>query len=434
MLVFDREERHLYKFIVTALINSEVIAYTDIFVTIGDENDNCPYFEFGLYNNTVTEYYAVGQTVADTLAIDLDESGTLTYSLKGDMEDEFIISQFTGLITLNVSPHNLDRSGYVMLATVSDGGYPPCSATTTVSIAVDVGNPINAKPPKVPNTRLIVQGYYNLALPEISAPRTATTDLHVGPFISYPISQLRYYITSGDPDDVFSISKNGKLTNTRYLDHEQQAYYDLGVDVFEYKKYMLGHINISVTVVDANDNTPVFISLDAPLDVSVGTPKSKPIAVVKAFDDDSTSSGLGKVTYELMSNKEDFEIESTSGQLFVKNEIVSVKSYVLTIVARDQGVPSLYSSIDLNIRTFDPVNGAPVFDSLFYEGFVPETAGHGSLVATVSIKASEKRKKQPVQYEIVGGSGRGKFYINKETVSISSLSCNIYRFKSTVNL
>ena len=73
-------------------------------------------------------------------------------------------------------------------------------------------------------------------------------------------SQVRYSIIGGDPDGIFSIrKKTGLVFTTVSLDFEGSAEYTLTIEAADAGDEVLSStIQLVITVLDRNDNSPVF--------------------------------------------------------------------------------------------------------------------------------------------------------------------------------
>jgi len=84
---------------------------------------------------------------------------------------------------------------------------------------------------------------------------------------------FKYFIVSGDPGEVFSINENGQITTTAPLDREQTPAYSLVVAARGVSK--IAYTTVNITILDLNDNDPLFEAdsyiVNVPEDSPVGT-------------------------------------------------------------------------------------------------------------------------------------------------------------------
>jgi len=91
-----------------------------------------------------------------------------------------------------------------------------------------------------------------------------------------------------------------------------------------------------------------------------------------ASDEDSEANG--RVSYSLVGGDRlgQFSIDARTGFLTVARALdrETIETYVLEIEARDSGVPSLVSTVHVNIRVSDANDNAPIFSESNYTAFV----------------------------------------------------------------
>ena len=116
-----------------------------------------------------------------------------------------------------------------------------------------------------------------------------------------------------------------------------------------------------ISVVDVNDNCPVFNSLQTNwFNISEHTHPGTLLTVISASDKDS---GLnGDVRYSLLTSSNldgAFEVGEENGQLTVAGEL-KAKEYDLVAVARDLGVPACSRQLDVTVNVFAESGGTEV--------------------------------------------------------------------------
>ena len=109
--------------------------------------------------------------------------------------------------------------------------------------------------------------------------------------------------------------------------------------------------------------------------------------MVQASDGDVGQNA--QITYTLSSSSEQsidsFSINPQTGAILTTKLLdrEAVSSYLLTVTARDGGVPSLSDTTDVEITVQDVNDNAPVFSSNTYSGLVLEDALLGTSVLQV---------------------------------------------------
>lgn len=262
-------------------LSSETTARVDIVVS--DVNDCTPRFEHSIYNVTLLlptyKNVAVIQLNA-TDADSLDSSGGLKYSiLEGNKMKIFAIDESTGLITV-LEPENMKPS-YKLQVRVSDGQF---SSVAKVYIRVEQSE----------NSGLIFQkSVYEGSIMENSTKVVAICVVNVlGSALN---EHLEFRILN--PTDMFSIGLTSGVIRTTGIrfDREVKDKYELIVEARshmpEREKPRVAHVIVNVTVLDINDNCPMFVNLPYYAVVSVDDEKGSVIAKVHAIDMDSNENG-----------------------------------------------------------------------------------------------------------------------------------------------
>ncbi|XP_030223893.1 protocadherin beta-16-like [Gadus morhua] len=155
-----------------------------------------------------------------------------------------------------------------------------------------------------------------------------------------------------------------------------------------------GTVNIDVTVLDVNDNAPVFNQSVYRATVIENAPIGTFISTVNASDADTGSNGL--VTYYFADLKGDlddlFNVHGISGKLTVTGKIdfEKNKKYEMRVGARDQG--GLNDASIIIIEVIDVNDNAPVINVMSFSSPVSEDAPTGTTIAVINVKDSDSEK------------------------------------------
>ncbi|KAK2512970.1 hypothetical protein Q9233_015860 [Columba guinea] len=186
-----------------------------VFVNLLDLNDNDPTFQNLPFAAEIAEGLPAGSSVFQVVAIDLDEgpNGQVTYRMQVGMPRmDFLINSTSGLIT---STAVLDReriAEYYLRVVASDAGVPSKSSTSTLTVKVlDVND----------ESPTFFPAIYNVSLPENVARdfrvvRLNCTDADVG-----LNAELSYFITGGNQDGKFSVGFRDGVVRT--VDRQKKA-------------------------------------------------------------------------------------------------------------------------------------------------------------------------------------------------------------------
>ena len=154
-----------------------------------------------------------------------------------------------------------------------------------------------------------------------------------------------------------------------------------------------------ITVLDVNDNPPVFGSrayfASVPEDAALNTD------VVRVFAASKDSGVNAQITYSLVGGNQQrkFKIDSKSGVISVASHLDYEKStgYLLTLQARDGGDPPLSQHATVNITVVDVNDNRPIFTQTTYTCLISEAATIGTEVVKVKLSENDNEFQQAVQ-------------------------------------
>ncbi|XP_054647591.1 protocadherin alpha-11-like isoform X23 [Dunckerocampus dactyliophorus] len=181
------------------------------------------------------------------------------------------------------------------------------------------------------------------------------------------------------------------LVLKRSLDREQKNKHSLIVTAIDGgKPQRSGTLNISIVVLDTNDNRPIFsqdsYSVVIFENVSVGTI----VTSVNATDRDEGTNG--EIEYSLsktLARKgyDIFEIDSFSGHIKLKGLVNYEDSeiYKLEIEATDKGTPPLTSRCRVVVKIKDVNDNTPVIEVTSLSNKVSEDSKPGTVISLISV-------------------------------------------------
>ncbi|XP_043982214.1 protocadherin gamma-A11-like isoform X5 [Gambusia affinis] len=239
----------------------------------------------------------------------------------------------------------------------------------------------------------------------VQFPLQTAEDLDVGQ------NALKDYVLS--PNDNFILkqhvntdgSKNVEMVLQKALDREQRP--DLHLKLIAVDggtPQRSGSVNIDVTVLDANDNIPVFNQSVYKASVVENTVKGTSVITVNATDADSGSNGL--ITFSLSKMKgsaaDIFSIDDSTGTIYVFGEIDFEKQrrYEVRVEAKDQG--GLIGTSKVIVDVIDINDNAPVISVMSFSSPIEENASTGTTVAILNIKDADSDKNGQIKCSVVG--------------------------------
>ena len=278
------------------------------------------------------------------------------------------------IIKVNSALSASTRSAYSLKITATDTGSPPLSSTTDVLITV---NDLNDNAP------VFDQATVNLDVSELASVSQVVYIVNANDADLGANGALTYSIQSGNGDLRFTLDpNNGHLTIANVLDRETTDNYNIVIIAEDAgTPQQTGTTTLSITVVDANDNAPVYTSASYPVTVdrtaSIGT------NMVQVSTTDADINSNGQVEYYIVSGDTDnlFIVDQTSGQVSTVGLLISASdTYNVVINAIDKGTPKLTSSATIAV-TVDPPNSPSVSDFTFS---VAEDVSGGTVIGTIT--------------------------------------------------
>ncbi|KAH8379347.1 hypothetical protein KR009_004338 [Drosophila setifemur] len=328
------------------------------------------------------------------------DNDTLRFDIvDGNSEECFQIDKYTGILTTKNFDilNNENYQEYNLHIRASDGIY---SAILIVKIKVVLA---------VDTNFVFQRDSYRFSAFENNT-KVATIGLVnvVGNALN---ENVEYRILN--PTKLFDIGiSSGALKTTGIIfDREVQDLYKLFVEA---KSVLFNGLDsnvrravtsVYISVLDVNDNCPLFVNMPYYATVSIDDPKGTIIMQVKAVDLDSAENG--EVRYELKKgNGELFKLDRKTGELSIKQHVEGHnRNYELTVAAYDGAITPCSSEAPLQVKVID--RSMPVFEKQFY---------------TVSVKEDvEMYSALSVSIEAESPLGRGLIY----TISSESQSFEI---------
>ncbi|XP_029587934.1 protocadherin gamma-A12 isoform X6 [Salmo trutta] len=212
---------------------------------------------------------------------------------------------------------------------------------------------------------------------------------------------LQKYILT--PNDNFVLKQHANPDGSKYaemilqkpLDREEHPRLSLKlIAVDGGNPQRSGSVNIEITVLDANDNAPVFNQSVYRAAVMENAPKDTYITTVNASDADSGSNGL--ITYYFSNLKEHqsdiFHMDETTGTMTLVGKIdyEKDKKYEMMIEAMDQG--GLTDSSKVLIEIVDVNDNSPVINVMSFSSPVSEDAPLGTTIAIINVKDADSER------------------------------------------
>ncbi|XP_054269612.1 cadherin-23-like [Macrosteles quadrilineatus] len=412
--LLDRERVEVIRLAIrvedTASMNGKQITSGVLTIVIEDENDNNPMFRKPFYRRFITENSQLGVPIINVVADDADKNRTITYSLEGapKMTELVHLDQQTGEIVVANRIDHEQTPWLNMSVRATDSGIPPRSSYVDVFVQVIDEND---------NNPYFIGNISNITLREDTPIGAEVTVIEAHDADSGDYGKITYLLDRISSLGKFQINpETGVLNVSDRLDREEQASYILIVEAWD--NYQFGYSSgesrnafkqIGVTILDVNDEPPMFTSL--PESCVVVTEFHEPgetIFSLKASDDDDPNTPNGWVSFSILAGNEEglFEIEPLdhwSARLYSPSSLkAKYGNYTLAINLQDLGTPpnSVVGNLNICVTDFNDNSPQFIYPPQNITIRIPENATVGSTVITVKAVDADVGPNAAVRYRL----------------------------------
>ena len=356
----------------------------EVVIVLRDINDNPPMF-FNLPSEVeISESAAIGTEILQVITTDADLGVNAQHQFSSmDGESVFTIDSVTGVVSLSSNLDYESTQQHTVSISVTDGVHVR-SGLLTVNVLDENDNSPN-----------FTQSVYNATVAEnspinstIVTVEASDSDSHVGEFGSI------FYALQGAGNEFDIFPGTGEIVvNTMNLDRETVSLYTLTVVATDYGlPARSSTANVIVTVTDENDNAPVFQQSVYQSNIREDAENQTEVITVLATDADAPDNNNSVIEYSL-NDTSVFTIGIDSGTISLTSSLnfETTPSYVLTVIATDQGRPLPLSGTATVIINVINVNDEP-----------PMLSGNES--QNLNLSEFTPVFTQVIQYTVVGES------------------------------
>ncbi|XP_032268933.1 protocadherin-23 [Phoca vitulina] len=409
----DRErDPATYDLLVKAKDGGGLSAQAFVRVEMEDVNDNEPVFNPSTYVMSISGQTQPGTEIINVLATDRDSGiyGTVAYELiPGDLSSLFTIDSTTGIIYLTSTLSHLESTTLLLMVCARDGGglTSVINADVTIHILQTTLAPAEFERPKY--TFSVYED-----VPEDSP--VGTVKAKESSNSSEPIS---YRISSGDLDRKFSIHPwLGVIQTQKPLDHETQPVVVLTVQAQLGSSPAYSITEVNITVIDVNDNHPVFPKASDEVKISQTTLPGTALYLARAQDKDSGQNGF--IRYTIASQDPSiFAIDSGLGAVYLSESLGShvPRKCTLTLLAQDLGVPPRASLLVLTVVIEEQEqNPSLTFENLVYQVEVSESLSLMTPILQIqAYPLGAQRTTSPLLYSLEPSTDSAVFGVRPDT-------------------
>jgi len=406
----DRETSDVHILNITAYDISNFTDTTVVTIHIEDSNDNNPMFEQARYMFSFEEDEPIGTSVGIIVAHDADLEN-VSYYISENSSLLFTADAITGELFTNASFDREAFDTHIITVVATDNGIAE-ERTSTVEVTFTILD-INDVNPVFNESFYVASWHEEITNPGTNLLNVSTYDRDIG-----SNSDISYSLMASDDADHFEInSDTGMVYLNENLDREVQDVLlftivatDGGIPP------LTGAVNVTIIVLDINDNYPIFNASNYTAvlleDTSVGTE----FLAVGTTDIDIDENA--EVTYSIADNfNGTFTINNESGIISLTESLdyEDTQYYDLNVTAVDRGDLPLLTSVMVYITVVDLNDNPPVLNSSTYYTAVPENAILGTFVFKIPATDEDSTSNGQLRYYITSGNSEYNFELDEDT-------------------
>ncbi|XP_035377227.1 protocadherin alpha-8-like isoform X13 [Electrophorus electricus] len=327
--------------------------------------------------------------VAKDLGFDVEKFKDRRFRIVSGSNDRFLqINQDNGALYVS---GNIDREALCEKSSVCTVSLKTVAENPLEIHYIDVEiTDINDHSPTFPVREKHLEISENAVPQSTRLPLDPARDLDTG------VNSVHKYILSQNSHFDLDVKTRGEekipfVILKKTLDREQKSQLHLTLTAYDGgKPERSGSVNITITVIDVNDNAPVFdrqaytVALEE--NTSLGS------SVIKLHATDLDEGANGQVFYAFdksLTNKafDMFEIDAITGQITIKGllDFEEQSAYEIDIQASDKGQVALISHCSVVVKVKDVNDNAPEIEVTSLLAEIREDSNTGTTIALVSV-------------------------------------------------
>ncbi|XP_069825316.1 protocadherin gamma-C5-like isoform X14 [Dendropsophus ebraccatus] len=216
------------------------------------------------------------------------------------------------------------------------------------------------------------------------------------------------------PNPYFSLSITNRNDGTliaelvleKTLDREERSEHKLILTAIDGgEPARSGSTQITVHVLDINDNPPVFDQSRYKISVPEDSPLNVTVIKLNATDLDEGTNGDVFYSFDqltLDSARTVFQINSQTGEIYLKQGVdyETSKSYELFVKAADNGSPKLEGRCVVKVEVEDVNDNTPEISFNTKKNIVPENASIGTVVGFITVRDKDSGRNGEIRLEV----------------------------------
>uniref|UniRef100_A0A671R1L4 Cadherin EGF LAG seven-pass G-type receptor 1-like n=1 Tax=Sinocyclocheilus anshuiensis TaxID=1608454 RepID=A0A671R1L4_9TELE len=409
-LPLDYKQERQYVLTVTASDGTRFDT-TQVFINVTDANTHRPVFQSASYHQTFSEDRPIGSTVVVISATDEDtgENARITYIME-DNVPQFKIDPDTGAITTQMEIDYEDQASYTLAIIARDNGIPQKSDTTYVEIIVLDAND---------NVPQFGRDKYQGSVFEDAPVFTSVLQISASDRDSGSNGRLSYTFQGGDDGEGdFMIEQySGIIRTQRKLDREN-------VPVYNLKAYAVDRgvpplkvaVEIQISVLDINDNAPVFEKDELFIYIKENSPVDSVVARINAMDPDEGTNA--QILYQIVEGNipEVFDLDIFTGDLKALVDLDYETKMEYVIVVQATSAP-LVSRATVHIRLIDVNDNDPVLQNfeIIFNNYVTNKSNSFPSGIIGKVPAYDPDVSDELKYSFTEGNELSLLILNPNT-------------------
>lgn len=409
-LPLDYKQERQYVLTVTA---SDGTRYdtAQVFINVTDANTHRPVFQSANYQVMISEDRPIGSTVVVISATDEDtgENARITYVME-DNVPQFKIDPDTGAVTTQMEVDYEDQASYTLAIIARDNGIPQKSDTTYVEIIILDAND---------NAPQFIRDMYKGSVNEDAPVYTSVLQISASDKDSGSNGRLSYTFQGGDDGegDFFIEPYSGIIRTARKLDRENVPVYNLKAFAMDRGVPPLkAAVNIHISVVDINDNAPVFEKDELFIDVEENSPVGSIVARISATDPDEGTNA--QIMYQIVEGNypEVFQLDIFNGDLTALTDLDYETRTEYVIVVQATSAP-LVSRATVHIRLVDVNDNEPVLENfeIIFNNYVTNKSNSFPSGVIGKVPARDPDVSDKLHYMFESGNELNLLLLNADT-------------------
>uniref|UniRef100_A0ACB8FQD8 Cadherin EGF LAG seven-pass G-type receptor 1 n=1 Tax=Sphaerodactylus townsendi TaxID=933632 RepID=A0ACB8FQD8_9SAUR len=409
-LPLDYKQERQYVLTVTAS-DGTLFDTVQVFINVTDANTHRPVFQSSHYTVSVSEDKPIGTSIVTISATDEDtgENSRITYVLEDNIP-QFCIDPDTGTITTLMELDYEDQAAYTLAITAHDNGIPQKSDTTYVEILILDAND---------NAPRFLRDRYQGAVFEDVPLSTSVLQVSATDRDSGQNGRLLYTFQGGDDGDgdFYIEATSGVIRTLRKLDRENVAVYSLRAFAVDRGIPPLkASVDIQVTVLDINDNPPVFERDEFDIFVKENSPVGSVVTRISAIDPDEGTNA--QIMYQIVEGNipEVFQLDLLNGDLTALMDLDYESQTEYVIVVQATSAP-LVSRATVHIRLLDQNDNAPVLQDfqILFNNYVTNKSNSFPSGVIGKIPAHDPDVSDKLNYTFVKGNELNMLLLDSST-------------------